>query len=71
MVLKRLKLHQLFNGWHEVFPTRKHVCQKGDRNLKISAKKAVFLVVSGKKQISPLFDPLEKHLEKSTSAPPG
>ena len=33
---------------------------KGDKNLKLSAKKAVFLVVSGKKQISPLLAPLGK-----------
>jgi len=38
----------------------------------ISAKKVVFLVSSGRKQISPLLPPLkEKRLEKSTSAPPG
>jgi len=55
--------------WHELFPTHKHGCRKGGTNLKFSAKKAVFLVVSGKKQISPLLAPLEKLLEKSTSAP--
>jgi len=32
-------------------------------------KKAVFLIVSGKKEISPLLAPLEKLLKKSTSAP--
>jgi len=39
----------------------------GDRNLKISAKKADFLVVSTKNQISPLLGPFgktEKLLEK-------
>jgi len=56
--------------WHERFPTHKHGCQKGDSNLKISAKKAVFLVSSGKEQNSPLLDPPKKCLEKSTSAPP-
>jgi len=55
--------------WHELFPTHKHACQKGDGNLTISAKKAVFLVLSGKNQISPLYPPLEKLLEKSTSSP--
>jgi len=45
--------------------------RKGGRNLKISAKKAAFLVSSGKKQISPLFPPFEKLLEKFTSATPG
>jgi len=34
-----------------------------------SAKKDVFLVLGGKKQISPLLAPLEKLLKKSTSAP--
>jgi len=33
---------------------------KGDKNLKISAKQAVFLVASGKKQISPLLAPFGK-----------
>jgi len=33
---------------------------EGATNLKISAKKAVFLVSSGKKQISPLLIPVEK-----------
>jgi len=32
---------------------------------------AVVLISSGKKQISPLFPPLEKLLKKSTGAPPG
>jgi len=40
------------------------------RNLKISAKKVVFLVSSGKKHISPLLAPyLENLLEKSTNGP--
>jgi len=68
MVLKRLKLHQLFDGWHELFSTQAWVSE-GGRNLKISAKKAVFLVVSGEKKIPPLLAPLEKLLKKSTSAP--
>jgi len=71
MVLKRLKLHQLFDGWHELFPTHKHGCRKEDRNLKNSAKKDVFLVVSGKKQISPLLSPLKKTFEKIHKFPPG
>jgi len=45
--------------WHELFPTLKLGCRKEGRDLRISAKKAVFLVSSGKKQISPLSDPLE------------
>jgi len=54
--------------WQEHFPTHKHGRWKGSRNLKISVKKAVLLVSSGKKHISPLLAPyLEKLLEKSTS----
>jgi len=40
------------------------------RILKILAKKVVFLVSSGKKQILPLLDPATKILEKFPSAPP-
>jgi len=69
MVLKRLKLHQFFNGVARTFPTHKHGCRKKGKNLKISAKKAVFLVSSGKNYISPLLPPVEKPLEKSTSVP--
>jgi len=38
MVLKRLKLHQFFLAWHEIFPTHKHECQEWGTNLKIAAK---------------------------------
>jgi len=51
MVLKRLKLHHFLIVLHERFPTHKHGCRKRGKNLKISAKKAVLLVLSGKKQI--------------------
>jgi len=44
-------------------------CRKRGRNLKISAKNAVFLISRGKKQISPLLASRRKVLEKSTSAP--
>jgi len=54
MVLKRLKLPQFFNGAERTFPTHKHGCRKTGRNLKISAKRTVFLVSSGEKQISSL-----------------
>jgi len=57
MVLKLLQLHHFLMIWHELFPTNKHGCRKGERNLKISAKKAVFLVLTGEKQISPLLVP--------------
>ena len=69
-MLKHLRLHQFLMGWHELF-LYTSMGVGGGRNLKISAKKAVFLVLSGKKQISPLLGPLEKHLEKSTTSPPG
>jgi len=50
----------------------KRGCQKRDKNLKISAKKAVFLVSSVENQISLLLaPPLEKRFEKSTSGSPG
>jgi len=47
MVLKRLKLHHFLIVLHERFPTHKHGCRKRGKNLKISAKKAVLLVLSG------------------------
>jgi len=50
-VQKRLKLHQFFDGMARIFPTHKHGYRKGSRNLQMSAKKSVFLVLSGKKQI--------------------
>jgi len=40
-------------------------------DFEIFAKKVVFLVLSGKKQISPLLASPGKNLEKSSSAPPG
>jgi len=40
MVLKRLKLHQFL---HEIFPTRKHGCRKGDTNFKNFSNKGCFL----------------------------
>jgi len=57
MVLKRLKLHEFLMVWHELFPTHKHVWRKGGRNLKISAKTAIFLVSSGKKTNFTTFAP--------------
>jgi len=33
MVLKRMKLHQFLMMWHQLFPTRKHECWRGGRNL--------------------------------------
>jgi len=45
--------------------------RKGGRNLKISAKNAVFIISSGKKQISPrLAHPRKTFGKKSTSGPP-
>jgi len=39
MVVKRLKLNQLFNGATRTFSAHKHGRRKKGRNLKISAKK--------------------------------
>jgi len=70
MTLKRLKSHQFLMVWHERYPAHKHRCRNGGRNLEISAKKAVFLVSSGKKtNFTNFVSPLEKCLEKSISAP--
>jgi len=43
---------------------------EGGQEFEVFSKNAVFLVSSGKKQISPRLAPLEKLLEKSTSSPP-
>ena len=40
------------------------------RGAKLLAKKVVFSILRGKKQISPLVAPLEKLLGKSSTAPP-
>jgi len=42
-------------------------CRKSGGYLKISAKNAIFLISSGKKQILPHWPPVEKLLENSTS----
>jgi len=55
--------------WHKFFPTHKQGVER-DRILKISAQKAVFLVSSGKKQISPLFSSLQKNFWKNPLVPP-
>jgi len=52
MVLKHLKLQQFLMVWHEIFPTHKQGHQKRSWNFIFLAKKGVFLVLSGKKQIS-------------------
>jgi len=44
MLLSRLKVTPILTVWHELFPIYKHGCRKRDRNSKISAIKAVFLV---------------------------
>jgi len=71
MVLKRLKLHQFLNGVPRTFSYTQASVSEGGRNLKISAKKAVFLVSSDENQISPLWSPSIELLEKFTSGPPG
>jgi len=40
------------------------------QELEYFSKNAVFLISSGKKQISPLLVPVQKLLEKSASGPP-
>jgi len=69
MVLKRLKVPKLFNGVTRTYPTHKHMgFGRGGRNLKISAKNAVFLISSGKKTNFTTFGHHRKILEKSTDA---
>jgi len=68
MVLKRFKLHQFLMVWHELFLHTSMGVGRGAGIWNLQQKKAVFLVSSGKKQISPLLAPLEKLLEKSNSA---
>jgi len=63
-----LKLHQFFNDVARTFSYTQAWVSEGSRNLKISAKKAVFSVSIPN---FTTFAPPEKHLEKSTSAPPG
>jgi len=63
-VLKRSKLHQFFNGVTRTFSCTQAWVLEGDRKLKFSAKKVVFLVSSGKKQISPLLPPQRKTFRK-------
>jgi len=70
MVLKRLKLHHIFNGVARTFSYTQAWVSEGGRNLKILATKAVFLFSSGKNKFDHFCPPLEKLLEKSTSVPP-
>jgi len=72
MVLNAWNYTKFLMVWHEIFPTHKHGYRKGGKNLKISAKKAIFFVSSAVKNIFHHFWPsLEKRLEKSTSSCPG
>jgi len=68
--VETLDITRIFDGVSRTFSYTQAWASEWGRNLKISAKKAVFLVLSGKKQISPLLANIEKHLKKSTSAPP-
>jgi len=66
MVLKRFKLHQVFDGVARTFSDPHY--RKGSKNSKISAKKATFLVSSAvKTKFQHFWPPLEKLLEKSVS----
>jgi len=71
MVLKRLKLPKFLMVWHERFlHTSMWVSEEG-QEFQIFSKNTVFLISSGKNQISSLLALEQKRLEKSTSAPPG
>jgi len=52
MELKRMKLPKLLMEWHELFLHVSIWVSEEGRNLKISAKNAVFLISSAKNQIS-------------------
>jgi len=70
MVLKRLKLRQVFDGAVRTFSDTQVWASEGGRNLKISAKKAIFLVSSAiKTKLQQFWPPLEKRWEKSTGVP--
>jgi len=43
--------------WHEHFPPHKHGCRKGWQKFENFSKKVVFIVPSGKNQISSLWPP--------------
>jgi len=45
--LKTLEITPILMMWHELYPTHKHGCRNGDKNLNFSEKMAVFLVSSG------------------------
>jgi len=73
MVLKRLKLHQFLIVWHKLFPMHKHGCRKGAG---IFQQKRLFswfrviknFIVTVTTNFT-TFAPLQKLLEKSTTAP--
>ena len=70
MVLKRLKLHQVFDGVARTFSDTQVWVSEGGQECENFSENGKFLSFEcGKNQISPLLAPLEKRLEKSTSAP--
>jgi len=70
MVLKLMKFDQFIMVWHELFPIHKHGCRKGGRDLKALGKRAIFIVLSGKNQISPLLAPHTTTFRKLHQCPP-
>jgi len=69
--VKTLQITPICNGVVRTFSYTQAWLSEGGPEFEHFSKKALFLVSSGKKQISPLSAPLEKLLEKSTSVPPG
>jgi len=57
MILIRLKQHQLFNGVARMFSYTQAWAPEEGAGISKFSKKAVFLVLSDKKQISPLLTP--------------
>jgi len=70
MVLKRLKLHQFLMVRHELYPTHKHGCRKGGRNLKCSGTWlfSEFRVV--KNTFHHFSTPYQKNVWKNPLVPP-
>ena len=65
----RLELHQVFNGVARKFSDPQSWVSEGGKTLKISVKMAILLVSSAvKNKFHHFWPPLEKRLEKSTTA---
>jgi len=66
--VKTLEISPIFDGVAPTFSYTQAWVSEGGQEFENFSKKAVFLISCGKQQISPLLAPLEKLLEKSTSA---